>query len=232
MAESAGPSDRDLALWGLLDVVRREQMRDKLIASVTMPPSEVFDVLMRQWAREKGLDSIEAVKAWLEHQGLASEDLISVVARSWRWNQWCQREGAARLNSYFLARKTSLDQVKFWRLLCPDQDLSNELFQQLRGDEVTLERLEADASRGLFSVEQLGPVSLSRLDPPLAELLRVSAIGEIWSPRPAEHGGWQIVVLLQRKLAVLDQSLRSQLLEELGESLLDSALAKGGTEFS
>lgn len=219
-------SRRDLARWGVLDLVRREAVRDRLIASVAMPPASVFEVLLSQWSAAQGLMSQAALDRWLEQRGLSPGDLPALVSRSWRWQQWCEREGSSGLNSRFLDRKGGLDQVTFWRLLCSDHELIAELHQRLRGEETGFEQLaeQAQASRGLFAVEHVGPVALEELSPPLAALLRVSEVGVIWAPRPASAGEWQIVLLEQRHPAALNPTLRGRLLEELGEARLAEAL--------
>ena len=124
MSQPSSYSACDLARWGLLDAARREAARDRLIAGVPLPPPAVFEVLLSQWAQGLGLASQAAVENWLAVRALAADDLQALVARPWRWQQWCEREGAGRLNSHFLARKAGLDQVRFWRLLCNDEELA------------------------------------------------------------------------------------------------------------
>ena len=227
-SDSAPFSARDLACWGLLDAARREAARDRVIAAEPMPPQAVFEVLLSQWAQGQGLTSQAALASWLAARGLDPDDLPALVARSWRWQQWCERSCGAQLNSHFLARKAALDQVTFWRLLCGDGDLAAELYQQLREGETRFEQLAQQGSSGAsagdgaspWRVEHTGPVALEQLGGELAGLLRVSEVGVVWSPRPAAGGALQIVMLEQRQPVVLDEALRRQLLEELGAAAL------------
>jgi len=214
-------SSRDLARWGLLEAVRREAARDQLIATVALPSQPVLEVLLSQWAQNQGLTSQDALDRWLAERSLGPADLPDLAARGWRWQQWCEREGAARLNTTFLARKAGLDQVRYWRLLSGDQDLAAELYQQLREGETAFEQLAGLSSRAGIQVEQAGPVPLEQLQSDLAALLRVSEVGVVWAPRPAQQGGWQIVMLQQRQPAVLDGAMRQQLLDEIGSVALD-----------
>lgn len=225
MEVEAHYSPRDLARWGLLDAARREAARDQLLAAVPLPSPAVFEVLLSQWAQAQGLGSQADVPRWLAERGLGPEDLQALVARPWRWQQWCERQGAGRLNSHFLARKAGLDQVRFWRLLCDDQDLVAELYQQLREGETRFEQLAEQSCSG-WQVEQVGPLALEHLSGELAALLRVSEVGVVWAPRPVARGGWQIVLLEERLPAVLNEALRRQLLEELGEAALQQMLKK------
>lgn len=224
MGEPSAYSASELARWGLLDAARREWARDQLIAGEPLPAPAVFEVLLRQWAQAQGLSSQADVTSWLASRALGPDDLQPLVARAWRWQQWCERQGAGRLNSHFLARKAGLDQVRFWRLQCHDQDLAGELYQQLREGETCFVRLAEQAVDAPFQVERVGPLPLERLGGELAALLRVSEVGVVWAPRPDGCGSWQIVLLEQRLPAVLNDGLRRQLLDELGELALQQAL--------
>jgi AraC-like DNA-binding protein len=70
----------DLAHWGLLELVRREQIRDRMMAAIAEPSSAVLAVLRQQ-----------------------SDADETALIRRWRWQQWCQQHGAAKVASHFLA---------------------------------------------------------------------------------------------------------------------------------
>lgn len=198
----------DLARWGLLAAVRREAARDRLMAGVPEPS--------------------EAVLAALRQQSDADPRLL---ARQWRWQQWCEQQGAARLNSHFLARKAGLDQVSFWQLRTRDADLASELVLRLRENECSFEQLAAEARQGDqdWQVSFTPLRALEQIPPELAALLRVSEPGVVWAPRPDAAGGWLVLRLEQRVPAVLDASLRAHLLQELGEQALMQQLQTEAT---
>ena len=190
-------SASDLARWGLLEAARREAARDQLMAAIPEPPEAVLAVLQRQ------------------QRGVAQDQRI----RRWRWQQWCQQHGAAKVASHFLARKAGLDQVSFWLLSCSDGELIAELYQQLREGESSFEQL-AQQGGGAWQVSFTGPVPLEQLPPDLAGLLRVSGVGELWAPRQVANGLWQLVRLEQLKSAELDEHMQVHLINELGERAL------------
>ena len=215
-----------LAHWGLLEVARRELCRDRLMAEVASPPPAVLAVLRQQWAQARGLITEAQLQQGLLQIGLGSGELDVLVARPWRWSQWCERHRAARVPSLFLARKAGLDQVTFWRLHCGDEALASELYLRLREGERTVEQLLAQAADGAaWSMEQVGPVAMETLPQDLAALLRVSEPGVPWPPRPLSSGGWHVLQLQQRLPATLDPELRSRLLQILGEEALAEAVA-------
>lgn len=214
-------SASDLARWGLLDAVRREVARDALIAAVAPPSAAVLAAARQQWLQQ--------------HQppaDLAEAALDALVERSWRWQQWCEQHGAAKLATTFLARKAGLDQVSFWRLHTHDADLAAELVQRLRERECSFEQLASDASQ-TAQTWRVGFVPLrplAQLPQDLAAVLRVSEPGVVWAPRPAAEGGWQVLRLEQRQSAVLDGPMRERLLQELGEQALAQGLGTNGLQ--
>ena len=190
-------SASDLARWGLLEPVRRELIRDRLMTAIAEPSPAVLAVLRQQSHADE-----------------------AALVRRWRWQQWCQQHGTAKVASHFLARKAGLDQVSFWRLISGDSDLVSELYQQLREGESSFEQLAHQAQVAL-----IGPVQMAQLPADLAALLRISEVGVLWPPRQQPDGSWQVLRLETRFPAVLDESLRHQLLAELGEQVLTIELA-------
>jgi hypothetical protein len=206
-------SASDLARWGLLEAARREAARDALMAGIAPPSPAVLAAARQQWLLENP-----------PQPHLAEADLDALVARGWRWQQWCVQHGAAGLASHFLKRKTELDQVSFWRLHTQDADLAAELVQRLREGECGFEQLARDGTQAWCTTfSALRP--LEQLPQDLAAVLRVSEPGVVWGPRPAPEGGWQVLRLEQRQPAVLDGPMRMRLLQELGELAVGARLA-------
>ena len=220
-SDHAVVSFASLARWGLADLVQREQRRDQLMAEVPMPEPTLLEVLRCQWAETLQRSSGERPEQWLARLGLQQEDADALAARPWRWQRFCEQRFSAAVRSTFLARKAGLDQVAFWRLELADAELAAELHQQLREQETSFEQLAAQARDGEpWAVERVGPVALEALPPELTALLRTLQPGELRRPLPVASR-WQLVRLEQRWPAVLDQPLRTRLLAELGEQLLE-----------
>lgn len=213
-----------LARWGLLESARRESVRDQLMLEVEEPPEAIRAVLLRQWLQGRGLGSDAALNRWISGMGITREDVEAMVVRPWRWTQWCERRFAPTLMSRFLARKAGLDRVQFWTLQLDDEELVMELYLRLRAGEASFEQLQSEARDGApWQIELIGPVAMESLAADLAAVLRVSTPGVLWDPRPMDSGGWRLLQLQRRWPAVLDQSLRNQLIHSLGEEALQSA---------
>ena len=224
-------SSDQLARWGLLEAVRREAVRDRLIATIPSPPAPLMAVLNRQWMERQGLISPQTLDDWLRCRQLDSTHLSELVSREWRWQRWCESYGVDDLLTYFLSRKASLDRVRYWHLTCALKDFAAEIYQRLREGEVSFAALTRDRSSGVsessredFQVQLVGPIEIENVSRDLRPLLQSSDLGVLWSPQPMKNGSWQIVRLEDRFSASLDESMRLRLLEEIGEAVLRQEL--------
>jgi hypothetical protein len=221
-----GPSDL-FQRWGLSGRVLLEQKRDQLLQGCAEIPEDQHPAAIERFLSDRGLTSASAVQSWLRLDGLSQADLLSQALRHEQWLAWCERECAGQLASYFLKRKSELDQVCYTILPLPEEELSLELYLQIKEGEKDFDRILAETTphpelgeRGRF-----GPISLSDLPEGLAQLLRVSRPGQLWPPKPIAQG-WALVRLDASQPAVLNQALRRSLLLELGHRLLASPLPK------
>ena len=220
-------SSVQLARWGLLDVVRCEAVRDRLIANVSSPPAALMDVLIRQWMERQGLFTPQMLDDWLCDRHLDSTHLSELVSREWRWQRWCERHGDDDLLTYFLSRKAGLDRVRYWHLTCAHKDFAAEIYQRLREGEVSFDALTrvrpvgvSESSPEFLQVQLVGPIEIENVARDLRPLLQSSDLGVLWSPQPMKNGFWQIVRLEDRFSASLDESMRLRLLGEIGEEVL------------
>ena len=220
-------SSVQLARWGLLDAVRREAIRDRLIAKISSPSEALNAVLIRQWMERQGLNSPQMLEEWLRRRQLTSDHLCELVSREWRWQRWCEGYGDDNLITYFLSRKAGLDRVRYWHLTCAQKDFAAEIYQRLREGEVSFDTLTSNGSVGAsesnhehFYVQLVGPIEIENVSSDLRPLLKSIELGFLWPPQPTKSGSWQIVRLEERLSASLDESMRFRLFEEIGEAVL------------
>lgn len=217
---SAHYSRFELATWGLLDQAERERRRDRLLASVAMPPSAVLDVLRAQWADANGMSP----QQWLVSSGLDAAALDALVSRAWRWQRWCEEHFSGSLTSYYLSRKAGLDRVLFWQLELSDPDLAAELYQRLRQGEVSFEALAQEfAADGAVMVRHRGPTPMGALSIELRAALHKLQAGALLAPRLV-GAVWQILQLERMEAQPLSAEVRARLLGELGEAALSDGL--------
>jgi len=214
-----------LAHWGLLRRAQREELIDQCVEEAAPPSNEQLQTLLQHWCTQNKLTSAESLQNWQHHQGLSPHDWQELVARSWRWGQWCLQHFDPQLSSYYLKRKPQLDQVSYSLLRVSQRPLANELYLRIKERESSFEDVAGQYSEGpeRASGGRLGPVPLHQPHPVLARLLQVSSPGQLWPPKQLES--WWIVVRMDHLHATeLTDETAQQLALELGEQHLEQIL--------
>ena len=214
-----------LARWGLLHQVQREECIDHLLDEVEQPDANQLKTLQEQWLQAHELPNQQALQGWLNQQGLNQESWTELITRPWRWQQWCQRHFKDQLTTYYLKRKPLLDRVSYSLLRVKDKALARELYLRIKEREATFEQVASEDSAGpeRNSGGQLGPVPMQQPHPVLARLLQVSSPGQLWPPKQLENW-WIVVRLNQLHTTELDSNTAQQLALELGEQHLEQIL--------
>lgn len=217
---------RQLGHWGLRGRVLREQARDRLLAR--QPPlNEDQRSRAVQWLLEmRQLRTADEVRGWMTREGLEEQDLQILAERQLRWSLLLEQRYRSAVSTLFLKRKSQLDQVIYSLIFVTDRELAMEVFLQLKESETSFDELWGrlpPAQDAPLANGRIGPVPLGSLQDGLAELLRVSAPGQVWPPKPVDSG-YVVVRLDERRPAVLNASRRHELLLELGEGLLQEQL--------
>lgn len=211
---------------GLAGRVQLELQRQRWLealpqAASSLPDDSQLSALVQAYLADLGMSSNADITQWMQQEGLGEAEL---KLRAWRHEQWlqlCDQQCGKQLASYFLQRKSDLDEVVYTVLAVAEQELCSELYLQIREAETSFETLlqQLPPQPELGPRGRFGPVPLSELPDGLAQLLRVSQPGQLWPPKPIQQG-WVVVRLDESRPAVLDQPLRRRLLLELGQRLL------------
>ena len=214
-----------LARWGLLHQVQREECIDHLLDEIEQPDANQLKTLQEQWLQAHELPNQQALQGWLNQQGLNQENWTELITRPWRWQQWCHGHFKDQLTTYYLKRKPLLDRVSYSLLRVKDKALATELYLRIKEGEATFEQVASEYSAGpeRNSGGQLGPVPMQQPHPVLARLLQVSSPGQLWSPKQLENW-WIVVRLNQLHTTELDSNTAQQLALELGEQHLEQIL--------
>jgi len=168
-------------------------------------------------ARERITDQA-SLAAWLESQGISEFQMSQRLYSALQLEQFKQATFGPKVDPVFLERKSSLDRVTYSLLRVRERAKSVELHLRLQEEEATFSDLASTYSEG---IEQqfnglIGPMELGRINPELAERLRISTPGQLWPPFEAE--GWWVLLRHERHLpAQLDQAMQQRLLNELYE---------------
>jgi parvulin-like peptidyl-prolyl isomerase len=133
----------------------------------------------------------------------------------------------SKVESYFMTRKGSLDQVVYSLIRTQDLGLANEIYFRIQEGEQSFAELAKEYSKGpeARTGGLLGPVALSQPHPAIAKLLSVSQPGQLWPPRALAE--WMVIVRLEKYMpARLDEAMRRQLIDEMFEDWIKKEIQK------
>ena len=113
MSEGFSISKKKISEWGLLKAVEKEQALDECIKDVNEPNLEEKQFVLKNWCKNIGINSPEELKKWLRKEKLNDEEWQKLIIRRWKWIKWCEKEFEDKINSYYLQRKSQIDQVLY-----------------------------------------------------------------------------------------------------------------------
>jgi len=212
--------------YQLLPQLVKNIIVDQAIADIYCPPEEQTSALANFEAQQQ-INSEEARVAWLTKQGMTREEMRQFAIRVWRVEKFKTTTWQPKVESYFLTRKTSLDQVVYSLIRTRDLGIAQEIYFRIKEGEQSFAELARSYSQGVEvnSGGLLGPVPLSQPHPTIGKLLSVSQPGQLWTPR--QIGEWFVVIRLEKMIsAQLDEAMRVRLINELFESWVQEQMKK------
>jgi parvulin-like peptidyl-prolyl isomerase len=203
---------------GLLQELVVRCVRSELLESVVLSEEELT-AAQQSLAKQLRLDSVEALPAHFQAQGLDLDEVMWQLTLPQRARLYSQKQYGPKAEARFLDRKADLDAVVYSLLRVQDLGVANELFLRIAGGEASFSDLASQFSEGHEKATRgiIGPVPMVKAHPQLRDLLRTAAPGEVKPPIQIE--GWFLVVRLESRIpAVLDDSTRLQMEQELFEA--------------
>lgn len=176
-------------------------------------------------ARERITDQA-SLSAWLQRQAISEPQMSRRLFEALQLELFQQATFGPRVEPLYLERKASLDRVTYSLLRVKERAKALELHLRLQEEEATFADLASTYSEG---VEQqlnglIGPMELGRINPVLAERLRISTPGQLWPPFEAE--GWWVILRHERHLpAQLDAAMTQRLIAEMYEQWMFEQVA-------
>jgi parvulin-like peptidyl-prolyl isomerase len=169
-----------------------------------------------QFLQQNGLNSDEAVQAFLDSNGLSASDLTWQIELPLRIRAHCQNHFQHKAEAHFLSRKNQLDRVVYSLLRVKDPFLARELYLRIDAGEANFADLAAEFSEGPERQTNgiVGPVPMTQAHPALAERLRVSSPGVLL--QPFQIAEWWLVARLESYApASFDDAMAEQMASEL-----------------
>lgn len=213
-----------LVRYRMLPQLVREAIVDRAIASVELDADVEAEAYQAFLARQH-LDMDKARTEWLDRHGISEAQLKDMAVRDRRIQAFKSETFGAKVESYFLKRKSTLDRVVYSLLRTREANVAQELYFRIQAGEQSFAEVAKEYSQGPEAQTggTIGPVELSTPHPALAHRLSVSHPNQLWPPIRLED--WFIIVRLEKTIpAQLDDTTRQRLLDELFSTWLQEQL--------
>lgn len=212
---------RLLADHGLLRSLLRQTLLADAVADQVLTEEE-RNLALQGFAKQRSLDSQEALERFCQAQLLSREALSRQVELPLRVQQHCQQHFGSKAEARFLERKHQLDQVVYSLLRLRNEGLARELYLQLQDGEANFADLAARHSEGPEKATRgiVGPAPLNQGHPLLVQRLRTAQPGVLLEPFQIEQW-WLVVRLESLRPASFDPTIALQMSQELFEQWLE-----------
>jgi hypothetical protein len=158
-----------LQAFGLAGKVQQEHQRQRWLSALPEEQDPLPELeLGRQvqaYLADLGLQGQTVVQQWMEQEGLGQAELALRARRHQLWLQVCEQQVGNKLASYFLQRKSNLDEVIYTMLPVAELDLCSEFYMQLKEGEISFQSLlqQLPPQPELGPRGQQGPIALAEL---------------------------------------------------------------------
>ncbi|BAU41245.1 peptidylprolyl isomerase [Leptolyngbya sp. O-77] len=215
-----------LAGYQMLPQLVQEVLIDEAIAPITCAEEELIGARDQFYAQHQIVD--EATRQqWLNRHGMTLAQLDALATRSLRIEKFKEATWGAKLESYFLERKSKLDKVIYSLIRTQDMGIAQEIYFRVMEGEQSFAELARIYSQGPEAQTDglIGPVELSVPHPQLAHMLSISQPGQLWPPH--RIGEWIVIIRLEKFIpAQMDEQMRRRLLNESFNQWLQQQLDK------
>ena len=191
---------------------------ERRACSPLQPTAEQQVDFQRAFLAARNIRSQDDLQSWLQQQAISEQQMSRMLYEALQLQMYQQATFGPRVEPLFLERKAGLDRVTYSLLRVRERAKALELHLRLEEEEATFADLASTYSQG--AEQQLngliGPMELGRINPVLAERLRISSPGQLWPPFEAE--GWWVILRHERHLpAQLDAAMTQRLIGEMYE---------------
>tara|TARA_Y100001968_G_C19416462_1_gene749274 strand:+ start:766 stop:1500 length:735 start_codon:yes stop_codon:yes gene_type:complete len=218
-------SNEEIKKWGYLHKLQKERLKDDLLKKSACKDPKKIQQIKADWCKTHGLQNDEDLSKWLKEHNHSNSEWLNLLIRNWCWENWCKIEFKSKIPSYYLKRKSSLDQVIYSLVRVKNKQLANELYLRIKEGEDPFWKVAKEYSEGLErnTEGRVGPVPINRAHPQLSRMLQASQEGQLWPPK--KLGDWWIIIRLEKSQVIkLNKEISNQLSLELGELHLEEIL--------
>ncbi|MGB7439862.1 MAG: peptidylprolyl isomerase [Coleofasciculaceae cyanobacterium] len=193
---------------------------DRAISKINCTTEEIA-IAYQQFYTQHQITSAATRKTWLKQYGMSQEQLENLATRALKLEKFKHKTWGHKVPSYFLSRKRQLDRVIYSSIRVKNMGVAQELYFRIEERKQPFAELASQYSQ--VSGGLTGPIELSNLPKPLAEILSISKPGQLWSPIPTSE--WLVILRLEKLIpAQLDEAMHQRLLNELFKTWLQKQL--------
>lgn len=209
-----------LAQYQMLPKLAREIIIDRAIAGVECSAEEQQQAY-EQFQQRYQIKEPQQLEAWLKQQGMSEAQLKHLVVRGLKLDRFKRQTWGAELESYFIKRRSQLDQVVYSLIRNQNPGIIQEIYFRIQDQESSFAQLAMEYSEGgeAQTGGLIGPVEIHAPHPKIAQMLSASRPGQLWPPTRVEN--WLVIVRLEKFItAQLDEQMQQRLLDELFQNWL------------
>lgn len=164
------------------------------------------------------IDSVDDLNFWLQRNDITEIQLSKQLFHSLQLTLFKANKFQSEVEPLFLDSKSKLDQVMYSLIRCSERAKANEIFMRLSDEESTFASLASQYSEGYEQQVNglIGPMEIGRINPAIAERLRISKEGQVWEPFKEQE--WWVILRLEKLIpSRLDADMRVRLIDVLYE---------------
>jgi putative peptide maturation system protein len=199
---------------------------------------EELQAAMDAFRQRRGLLTPESMTSWLEQQGLTHRNLETLLDNFVKARKLRRRVVAGREEAYFASHQSEFDVAVIARMVLGDLERARSVYERLRGGEVDLLSVAAEALR-----EQTPATSRWESPPPFLERVRRFALpseqaavlfaatpGAVLEPIETK-AGYEVRQVLGLESAAFDAASRAAIGERLFQEWLAERRAAADVEW-
>lgn len=193
-----------------------KRLLETKFTSKLKPKKEEQIKFFQGFLKEKNIVGKEALNQWLLDNGLDDKRLDTMLYERLQVELFKKQKFGDKVNSVFFKQKDSLDRVMYSVLRVKTAEQAHELHTQIEEMESSFSDLVSEYSIGTEKNFNgiIGPVELGRLDPALAERLKISKNGQLWLPFEFRKN-WVILRLEKHLPSKLDDKMTARIINSM-----------------
>ena len=191
---------------------------ERKFSSDFVPSEEQQIVYQKNFLNREHIVSSDDLAFWLQRNDVTEVQLSKQLFHSLQLSLFKTDKFNAEVEPLFLDSKSKLDQVMYSLIRCSERAKANEIFLRLSEEESSFATLASQYSEGYEQQVNglIGPLEIGRINPAIAERLRISKEGQVWEPFQEQQ--WWVILRLEKLIpARLDSDMRVRLIDALYE---------------